>query len=102
MVERVRVFFALAILIAFVGQLPAQDITTGLTGRWRLAESAGTTAGDSCAVPHTGTYNGGVALASSTPVPVDESLAANFDGVDDSVAIPSESTFDYTGPITVA
>jgi Concanavalin A-like lectin/glucanases superfamily len=86
----------------FAAAANGQDITTGLTGHWRLTETSGTTAVDSSSAPHNGTYTGGVALASSTAVPVDGAIAANFDGVDDYVAIPNESTFDYVGAMTVS
>jgi hypothetical protein len=93
---------ALAVVLASCRRTAGQDVTTGLTGHWRLTETSGATATDSCPAPHHGTYTGGVSLASSTAVPADGAISATFDGVDDYVAIPSEATFDLTGAMTVA
>lgn len=80
----------------------AQDITTNLRGHWYLTETSGAVADDLSSFNCNGTYTNGVTLAGSTPVLLHQALAANFDGANDYVAIPSESTYDITGVITVA
>lgn len=74
----------------------------GLVGRWRLVETAGTTAADSSPMTNNGTYMNGVSLAGSVKTSATNEYAAKFDGVDDYVSISNESDYDITGPITVA
>jgi hypothetical protein len=66
-----------------------------------LNETAGSTAYDSSAMANNGTYQNGVVLAGTT-APLDGDSAAVFDGNNDYVSVSSESTYDLTGPITVA
>ena len=74
----------------------------GLLGQWKLVETSGTTAADSSLLANNGTYTNGVSLAASAAVSGYGDVAAKFDGSDDYVSVPNESTFDVTGPITVA
>jgi hypothetical protein len=97
-----RCLLAIASLALTVDRASAQDLVTGLRGHWKLTETSGTTAADQHTTPHNGTYTNGVTLAASTPVPADGAVAASFDGVNDYVAIGTESYFDTTGPITVS
>jgi hypothetical protein len=93
----------LACLVAgMAAPASAQDVTTGLIGHWKLNETSGTSAVDSSSFGNNGTYQNGVALASSTPVPVDGAVAATFDGNNDYVSVPNEANFDVTGSLTVA
>jgi hypothetical protein len=71
-------------------------------GHWRLQETTGTTAVDNSAFADNGTYMNGVALSTSTPVPSDDAISAKFDGVNDYVTVPNETSFDFTGAMTVA
>src|SRR4051812_15777112 len=80
----------------------AQDITSNLSGEWKLIETSGTAAADSSATANNGTYTNGVTLANSAPVPVSSAMAAGFDGTDDFVAIPNEGLYDVFGVNTVA
>src|SRR4029079_4707187 len=99
------VWFGLTCAMVASGFAPparAQDITTGLRGHWKLIETSGTTATDSSATPHNGTYTNGPLLANSTPNPIDGAVSANFDGTNDCVTVATESWFDITGAITVA
>jgi hypothetical protein len=68
---------------------------------WLLQETTGTTAVDTSSLSNNGTYTNTPALASSTAVPSTGAVAAGFDGVNDYVAIPNESNYDLTGPMTV-
>ncbi len=74
----------------------------GMMGRWKLVETMGTTAADSSQYANNGTYTNGVSLGTSLPVPGYFATSAKFDGLDDYVSVPNESTFDLTGPMTVA
>lgn len=58
---------------------------------WPLQETAGVTADEVTGNGADGTYTGGVTLAQPGPAGLDAELAASFDGVDDYVAIPSET-----------
>ena len=74
----------------------------GLIGNWKLDETVGSTAADSSLLGNNGTYQGGVSLAASSPVPGSGALAAVFDGTNGHVPVPNESEYDVTGPISVA
>jgi len=74
----------------------------GLVGDWKLDETTGTTAADSSLLGNNGTYQGGVSLAASSPVPGSGALAAVFDGTSGHVPVADESAYDVTGPISVA
>jgi hypothetical protein len=74
----------------------------GLIGNWKLDETVGSTADDSSLLGNNGTYQGGVSLAASSPVPGSGALAAVFDGTNGHVPVPNESEYDVTGPISVA
>lgn len=95
---------AAAVMLACLAPAPvaAQDITSNLRGHWKLTDASGTVAVDSSPTPHNGAYTNGVTLAASSPVPNDGAVAATFDGVNDYVAVSTESYFDFTGPMTVA
>lgn len=60
----------------------------GLIGRWKLDETSGTTAYDSSGTGDDGTYTGGVTLGEEGPGGT-ASLAAQFDGNNDYVDLPS-------------
>jgi hypothetical protein len=93
---------ALALIAGAASCVHGQDISSNLRGHWKLTDVSGAVAADSSSTPHAGTYLNGVSLASSSSVPVDGAVAAMFDGVNDYVAISTESYFDFTGPMTVA
>jgi hypothetical protein len=80
----------------------AKFVAPGLIGHWRLDETASTTAVDSSPTGNDGTYTSGVTLNQAGPYPGVGAVAPDFDGSDDFVAIPNESLYDITGPITVA
>lgn len=92
----------LAVWALAASHAAAQDVTSNLRGHWKLTDTSGTVAADSSSTPHNGAYLNGVTLAASAPVPVDDAVAATFDGVNDYVAISTESYFDFTGQMTVA
>ena len=78
------------VLINFFGNKEARaEITTGLVGHWNFDEGAGTTASDSSGNGNTGTLTNG-------PVWTTGKIngALNFDGVDDNVSIPWNSSLD--------
>ena len=77
-------------------------VVPGLVGHWKLNETAGTTAVDSSPKLNNGTYTGGVTLNQAGPYPGVGAVAADLDGANDYVAVPNESLYDITGPITVA
>lgn len=58
---------------------------SSLEGHWKLVETSGTTATDSSAYGHNGTYTGGVILNQVGPYPGVGAIAADFDGVNDRV-----------------
>jgi hypothetical protein len=74
---------------------------TGLIGHWKLIQTSGTTATDSSPNLNTGTYTGGVTLASAGPYPGAGDKAASFDGVNDYVSTANDYLYDITGPITI-
>src|SRR5436190_862465 len=98
----IRCLLALFILAASCRSAAAQDITSNLSGEWKLIETSGTTAVDSSSTANNGTYTNGVTLANSTPVPISSAVAARFDGTDDFVAIPNEALYDAFGATTIA
>jgi hypothetical protein len=73
----------------------------GLLGNWKLDETTGSTAADSSLLGNNGTYQGGVTLAASSPVPGSGALAAVFDGTSGRVSVGNESAYDVTGPISL-
>lgn len=62
----------------------------GLVGWWKLDESSGTTANDSSLLGQDGTYVGGVNLG--TEAPISTSTAAEFDGYNEYVTLPTYTT----------
>ena len=61
----------------------------GLVGHWKLDETSGTTAYDSSGREDNGTYTGGVTLGEEGPTGETSNLAAQFDGNNDYVDLPS-------------
>ena len=61
---------------------------SGLVGYWKFDEISGTVAADSSPNGNHGTYTGGVTLAE----PGNNNFAAGFDGSDDYVGVPDDST----------
>ena len=61
----------------------------GLIGHWKLDETSGTTAYDSSGREDNGTYTGGVTLGEEGPTGETSNLAAQFDGNNDYVDLPS-------------
>jgi hypothetical protein len=88
--------FALLALMLLSRSTAAQ-----LRASWLLQETSGTTAVDTSSLANNGTYTGGPLLANSTAVPTTGAYAANFDGVNDYVAIPNEANYDFTGAVTI-
>jgi hypothetical protein len=76
-------------------------ILYGLVGHWKLDETSGTTATDSTLNLNHGTYTGGVTLSVPGPFPNVGDVAAEFDGVDDYVTIPDNSTLKPTSALSV-
>ena len=72
------------------------DLARGLVGRWTFDEGKGTTARDS-----SGNGNHGAVKGDAKWTEGRIGGAMEFDGVDDFVSIPNESSFDITGSITV-
>ena len=73
------------------------DLARGLVGRWTFDEGEGTIARDSSGGANHGRVMGG---AKWTEGRIGGAL--EFDGMDDFVSIPNESSFDITGSITVS
>jgi hypothetical protein len=71
----------------------------GAVGYWTLNETSGTAAAESSSAGASGTYTNGVTLGSSGPV--SGSYAAQFDGTNDYVSLPSDSS-SYTNGMTIA
>jgi hypothetical protein len=71
----------------------------GLVGRWKLDESSGTTAFDSSLMGKNGTYTNGVTLGGSGPY--SSNKAAQFDGNNDYVNLPTYTT-DFSGGYTIS
>ncbi len=68
---------------------------------WRLGESWGSSAWDSAA-GNTGTYRNGVVLGAPSLLASDSAnRAASFDGVNDSVAVPSSTGLSPTAAVTM-
>jgi hypothetical protein len=59
----------------------------GAVGYWKLSETSGTTVADSSGAGTSGTYTNGVTLGGGGPV--SGSAAAQFDGTDDHVTLPT-------------
>ena len=73
----------------------------GPVSHWRLGETSGTSAADSIGTA-TGTYRNGVALGAASLLASDTTnRAADFDGVNDSVSVPSSAALSPTGAVTV-
>ncbi|MHC4504034.1 MAG: protein kinase domain-containing protein, partial [Planctomycetota bacterium] len=73
------------------------SLRVGLVGHWTFDEGTGTTARDSSGKGNHGTVMGGAKWAKGKV-----GGALEFDGRDDFVLIPNESSFDITRSITVA
>lgn len=73
------------------------DLVRGLVGRWTFDEGEGTTARDSSGGANHGKVTGGAKWKEGKI-----GGALEFDGIDDFVSIPNESSFDITGSITVS
>lgn len=72
----------------------------GLLGHWFLDETSGVTAVDSSPAGNDGTYVGGVTLGGAGPH--SGTVAADFDGNNDYVSVPNESSFDVTQFVSIA
>gem|GEM_PF-1400120 len=72
-------------------------------GYWRLGEGSGTTAADSSAYAHPGTYLGGVGQGARGALVTDTDTAASFDGVNDTIEVPSspDVNFDRTSAFSL-
>lgn len=70
----------------------------GLVGRWKLDETAGTTAADSSNAGNVGTYTNGPLLNQ----PGIRDAAASFDAVDDYIGIADSASLKATDSITMA
>ncbi|WP_197526909.1 LamG domain-containing protein [Pirellulimonas nuda] len=68
---------------------------SGLIGHWKLNETTGTTAGDSSLNARAGVHTNGVVINQGGPYP--GAVAADFDGINDRVAIPSVRSDFSTG-----
>ena len=75
----------------------AGDLAKGLVGHWTFDDGQGSIARDASGRDNHGTIMGG---AEWTVGKIGGALG--FDGTDDFVSIPNESTFDITGNITVS
>jgi hypothetical protein len=71
----------------------------GATGYWNLDETSGTTANNAAPSGADGTYVGGVTLGGSGPTGT--TIAAQFDGTNDYVSLPTD-TADYSKGFTIA
>jgi hypothetical protein len=71
----------------------------GLVGHWQLSETSGTTATDASLLGNHGTYANGVTLNTSGPKP--SLIAAQFDGVNDHVSLPTCRT-DFSKGYSIA
>ena len=87
----------LAVAMAAPAGGVTQELARGLVGRWTFDEGKGSIARDSSGRGNHGIVQGG---AKWTGGRIGGALA--FDGSDDYVSIPNESSFDITGPITVS
>jgi hypothetical protein len=99
---QVRLRLVLTVLVLTSAVVACRPAAAQIRGHWRLQETSGTTAVDTSTFADNGTYTNGVALATSTPVPSDGAIAAKFDGFNDYLTIPNESSYDFTGAMTVA
>ncbi|MDQ2826026.1 MAG: family 16 glycosylhydrolase [Actinomycetota bacterium] len=72
----------------------------GPAGYWRLGEASGTTAADSAGADP-GAYRNGVSLGASSLTSDTSDRAATFDGVNDSVSVPSTSALSPASTMTV-
>jgi hypothetical protein len=73
----------------------------GPVSYWRLGESSGTSANDSAGT-NPGTYRNGVTMGSPSLLVSDSAnRAASFDGVNDSVSVPSTAGLSPTGAVSV-
>ncbi|HEV8250104.1 MAG TPA: LamG-like jellyroll fold domain-containing protein, partial [Gaiellaceae bacterium] len=69
-------------------------------GYWRLGEQTGTTAASETGA-NNGTYLNGVTLGQPGALTADVNKAASFDGVDDTVSVPSSTALSATNAVTV-
>ena len=67
---------------------------------WRLGENSGSAAGDETGT-NPGTYGNGVVLGQTGALTGTTNTAALFDGVDDSVTVPSSPSLTATNAVTV-
>ena len=87
--------------------LTASEVGTLFSGvdfpvaHWKLDETSGTTATDSGPSGLDGTYQNGVVLNSAGPYPGAGAVAAQFDGANDRVSLPS-ANFSFSGGITIS
>jgi hypothetical protein len=72
----------------------------GPVSYWRLGETSGTSAADSTG-PNIGTYRNGVALGTASLTSDAANAAATFDGVNDSMAVPSTTGLSPTAAVSV-
>ena len=71
---------------------------SGLVGYWKLDETSGTVAADSSAAGNDGTYTGGVLLNQTGTI----DQAADFDGADDYVTVPDDSTLQMDDAFSIS
>jgi hypothetical protein len=80
---------------------PATVTADAPAAYWRLGETSGTAAADSVGTG-TGTYRNGVVVGAASLLGSDvTNRAASFDGVNDSVSVPSSAALSPTGAVTV-
>jgi len=71
-------------------------------GYWRLAETSGTSAGDSSGNGRDGTYVNGPTLGASSLLTGDPgNPSVSFDGTNDHVSIPHAAVWNLTGDLTI-
>ncbi len=89
--------------VAFAAPVYAQDITTGLIGRWALDEESGSSINDSSLNTNTGTWSDS-AGDNVTEESVDGQFktSIDFDGTDDFISIPDDNSLDAATAVTVS
>ncbi len=75
---------------------------SSLVGHWKLDETIGTTAADSSETENDGTLNNGTTPGADGPYPGAGAYAAAFDGVDDTITVPSDTAYDLAESVTVS
>ena len=78
----------------------ATVVGDGPVAYWRLGDASGTSATDTVG-SNTGTYRNGVAVGAPSLTSDTVDRAASFDGVNDSVAVPSSAGLSPTATVTV-